>query len=129
MLTVEDLVLELGIASDKLNPRGYPCDGCGRLLPLFALIPQNDDMASCACCLIDAERATTPLFELGWNDIRGMRASELAKSDWTQMPDVPQSVRETWQPYRQALRDITQQAVIPAEVIWPQQPSTEGAVS
>jgi hypothetical protein len=47
----------------------------------------------------------------------------LAKSDWTQLPDVPLVTKEAWAAYRQALRDITEQTSYPQEVVWPNPPA------
>lgn len=55
-------------------------------------------------------------------NIRTDRDLCLSNSDWTQLPDVPQSVKDAWAPYRQALRDITQQPGFPTEVVWPAAP-------
>ena len=46
----------------------------------------------------------------------------LAASDWTQLPDVPLTTKESWAAYRQALRDITVQAGYPLNVVWPTPP-------
>lgn len=43
----------------------------------------------------------------------------LAASDWTQLPDVPLTTKESWAVYRQALRDITLQTGYPSNVVWP----------
>lgn len=50
------------------------------------------------------------------------REAELRDSDWTQLPDVPQATKDLWAPYRQALRDITEQAGYPHEVTFPVKP-------
>lgn len=42
-----------------------------------------------------------------WAEVRDRRNALLAASDWTQLPDVPENIREAYKPYRQALRDIT----------------------
>jgi hypothetical protein len=55
-------------------------------------------------------------------EARMYRNKLLASSDWTQLPDVPQSLKEVWAIYRQALRDITVQTGFPRDIIWPQQP-------
>lgn len=47
----------------------------------------------------------------------------LQGSDWSQFPDVPESTRLAWQPYRQALRDITDQEEYPYNVVFPTEPS------
>lgn len=55
-------------------------------------------------------------------DVRKTRNLKLVMSDWTQLPDVPVSVKTAWAAYRQALRDIPAQAGFPREVQWPTQP-------
>lgn len=46
----------------------------------------------------------------------------LAACDWTQLPDVPMQpgVRQNWATYRQALRDVPQQASFPTLINWPE---------
>lgn len=56
-----------------------------------------------------------------------MRAREkrnelLDKTDWSQSVDTPQAIRDKWAPYRQALRDVPQQAGFPETIQWPTQP-------
>lgn len=55
-------------------------------------------------------------------DLRIARNSKLRNCDWTQFPDVAESTRLAWQPYRQALRDITDTYTSNEEVIWPTKP-------
>lgn len=54
-------------------------------------------------------------------DIRAERNQKLAASDWTQVADSPVD-KPAWATYRQALRDISDQAGFPWEVVWPQEP-------
>ncbi len=54
--------------------------------------------------------------------VRKKRNALLSKTDWTQLPDVPESTKNKWAEYRQLLRDIPQQPNFPHEVIWPEQP-------
>jgi hypothetical protein len=60
--------------------------------------------------------------ELGF-DARFKRDIMLKSSDWTQLPDVPQTLKESWATYRQALRDITSQSGFPTNVVWPTKPN------
>lgn len=60
--------------------------------------------------LTDAER-----------NIRSKRNALLAESDWTQVADAPVD-QSAWAAYRQALRDIPQQAGFPYNVTWPTEP-------
>lgn len=54
-------------------------------------------------------------------EIRNQRNLLLEKSDWTQLTDAPvDSI--AWANYRQALRDLPEQAGFPFTIIWPQQP-------
>lgn len=54
--------------------------------------------------------------------VRVQRNSLLSASDWTQLPDVPESIKTTWASYRQALRDITVQPGFPSDITWPTAP-------
>ena len=51
--------------------------------------------------------------------VRNQRDSLIAATDWTQLPDVPQAIKSQWALYRQALRDVPQQAGFPFNVVWP----------
>lgn len=54
--------------------------------------------------------------------IRAQRDSLLMSTDWTQAKDIPDSISTPWAPYRQALRDVPQQAGFPETVVWPVKP-------
>ena len=56
-----------------------------------------------------------------WDVIRVERNKLLVESDWTQLPDAPVDAA-SWATYRQALRDVTDQAD-PFAIVWPQGPS------
>lgn len=55
-------------------------------------------------------------------EIRAERDQNLLSTDWTQASDVPQATKDKYATYRQALRDIPQQAGFPQTVVWPTQP-------
>jgi hypothetical protein len=57
-----------------------------------------------------------------WESVRHIRNVLLAESDWTQLPDVPDSIKSKWLLYRQELRDITNKYKTPIEVNWPKKP-------
>lgn len=63
----------------------------------------------------------TPATE--WPNVRIKRNDLLRASDWTQLPDSPASAqqKQKWVVYRQALRDITNQAD-PFTITWPTTP-------
>jgi hypothetical protein len=54
--------------------------------------------------------------------LRTERNAKLAATDWTQASDVPQSVKDSYAPYRQALRDIPAQSGFPWTITWPVEP-------
>lgn len=54
---------------------------------------------------------------------RAERARLLSATDWTQLADVPDETSMAWRPYRQALRDITEQPGYPATITWPDVPA------
>lgn len=53
--------------------------------------------------------------------VRAKRQVLLTASDWTQVADAPVD-REVWAEYRQALRDISNQASFPYNIEWPVAP-------
>jgi hypothetical protein len=55
--------------------------------------------------------------------VRDERNTKLSDTDWTQLPDVPESIKNLWSPYRQSLRDVPQQAGFPTNVTWPTKPA------
>lgn len=57
-----------------------------------------------------------------WLKVRELRTRYLAKSDWTQLPDVPLATKEAWAEYRQQLRDVTLQQD-PFNIVWPIHPT------
>ena len=60
-----------------------------------------------------------------WEILRGIRASILSKTDWTQVPDVPltDAKKQEWATYRQTLRDLPANTTDPSSPTWPTQPS------
>lgn len=57
------------------------------------------------------------------NEVKRERTSRLSATDWTQLGDSPVQPVNEWRVYRQALRDITQQAGYPHNIVWPEPPS------
>ena len=53
--------------------------------------------------------------------VRDDRNRRIAESDWTQVADAPVD-KDAWAVYRQALRDVPQQAGFPWDVTWPETP-------
>ena len=54
--------------------------------------------------------------------VRWERDQLLSATDWAQGADVPQAIKDKWAPYRQALRDVPQQAGFPENIQWPVKP-------
>jgi hypothetical protein len=59
--------------------------------------------------------------ESQWAIVRAERDKKLQATDWTQLGDVPASTKQLWEPYRQALRDLTKQ-VDPFNIVYPALP-------
>jgi len=55
------------------------------------------------------------------SEVRMLRNQLLLACDWTQVSDSTAD-KQAWTTYRQALRDITNQAGFPDKVQWPTQP-------
>jgi hypothetical protein len=56
-----------------------------------------------------------------WQEIRLIRNELLKESDWTQLSDVSQTIKDLWIVYRQELRNITNQQN-PFNIEWPIKP-------
>lgn len=56
-----------------------------------------------------------------WHLVRVERDLRISKTDWVSGEDVPQSIKDAYFPYRQALRDITEQED-PDNIVWPDKP-------
>ena len=54
--------------------------------------------------------------------VRAERDSLMRESDWTQLSDSPLCNNSDWLDYRQALRDVPQQAGFPENVVFPDKP-------
>lgn len=54
--------------------------------------------------------------------IREQRNNLLKDTDWTQLPDVPEAIRDAYTAYRQALRDVPAQEGFPNDIVWPELP-------
>jgi hypothetical protein len=59
--------------------------------------------------------------ETQWPIVRAERNRRLQACDWTQLSDIPAETKTLWEPYRQALRDITDQPD-PFNIVWPTPP-------
>jgi hypothetical protein len=55
------------------------------------------------------------------NQVRAERNQKLSDTDWTQVADAPVD-KQAWADYRQALREVPDQAGFPWSVEWPEQP-------
>jgi len=56
-----------------------------------------------------------------WEEVRIIRNELLKESDWTQLNDISQTIKDLWSTYRQELRDITNQQN-PFNIEWPVKP-------
>lgn len=68
----------------------------------------------------DKEAADIVLNEK-WNQVRKYRNAALVATDWVSGEDVPQSIKDLYYPYRQALRDVTS-SEDPDNIVWPTKP-------
>ena len=59
--------------------------------------------------------------EQKWEQIKLWRNAELAKTDFTQLPDAPVD-KEAWAEYRQALRDLPAQGGLSDNIKLPTKP-------
>lgn len=62
------------------------------------------------------------ILKASWQQVRDLRNLELAKSDWTQVEDVPEIIKQPWKTYRQLLRDLPATANSLEDLEWPDKP-------
>jgi hypothetical protein len=106
--------VEADRANTPLNSRIDELTAYAPLLEAWALADQTRLGALAEEHEVTAERLVMAA--------RARRDGLLAESDWTQLSDLPQAVRDLWQPYRQALRDLPSQPGFPNEIAWPDTP-------
>jgi hypothetical protein len=97
--------LNLGVVAFGPNDQNYePTIKNGEVLTIedVAPVPSLD-------AVVEAEKVS----------VRNQRDLLLAATDWTQLPDVPQAIKDKWVTHRKALRDVPQQAGFPFNVVWP----------
>jgi hypothetical protein len=89
----------------------------------FKIIPTGPDKGKLFWKAIGMteEEANQVSLEIKWHMIREERTKRLSETDWVSGEDVPQNIKDLWYPYRQALRDITNQSD-PTNIIWPDKP-------
>lgn len=83
---------------DEASKALFTLAAAGEVAPYVPYVPSTEELADAA---------------------RYQRNQLLAETDWSQLPDVPEATRLAYQPYRQALRDLTEQAGFPSEIEWP----------
>jgi hypothetical protein len=59
--------------------------------------------------------------EQKWEQIKLWRNAELARTDFTQLPDAPVN-KQAWAEYRQALRDLPAQGGLADDAVIPAKP-------
>lgn len=101
----------------RITPETDGCelDGC-----TVMDLPDGYDAMSVSHLIVDGEWQLNEAS--AWRRVRAERDARLLACDWTQLGDVPDETREAWQPYRQALRDMTETAD-PFEPEWPVPPA------
>lgn len=111
----------IGIKRVLADP--LPVDGTGwPYLPGAPLDVEDDEIIrrTWPNATPDVEGSAANLAQLGAS-VRVQRDAKLAICDWTQLPDAPLTVdaKTAWGAYRQALRDVPEQAGFPLAVEWP----------
>lgn len=112
--TVIDLTVKFAHFDEELPFSAQPIDPAAHGRELFERASAGE--------FGDIAPWTPPSQEEIAAQIRMARNALLAESDWTQLPDVPQAIKDAWATYRQALRDITAQSGFPYTIEWPVAP-------
>ena len=122
--------LPFPLLPEHIEPHGYgiydfsmpPEHGVFEKLEEVAPVKSSDNGVYYQTRIVVAmnEQEIAERIALEWARVRFERSRKLSDCDWTQLPDAPLTNVQTaeWATYRQALRDITEQAD-PFNIIWP----------
>lgn len=100
---------QIEVLADRLR-----CDGADLPFTVIGSYQISEDDSLAPAPVIDAGKLA--------EEIRAERNKKLTESDWSQVVDTPQAIKDKWAPYRQQLRDLTQQPGFPHVVVWPDTP-------
>jgi len=102
---------------------------------VVGVIPDSEEVPSSFEEITQAEHAELVKSFNDWRDAyeqeqlelsaaqeRKRRDTLLDESDFAVLPDSPVADVEPWKTYRQALRDVPQQAGFPNDIEWPEKP-------
>jgi hypothetical protein len=97
---------QIEVLADRLR-----CDGAELSFAVLGSYQISEDDSLAPAPVIDEAKLAA--------EIRAERNKKLVESDWSQVVDTPQAIKDKWAPYRQQLRDLTAQAGFPLSVNWP----------
>ena len=112
----------------KYNTNGGPKWAEGDLectIPFEVLSDQAVRDADGTITLVADPAKVQAKIQQAWTALRTERNARLAASDYTQLQDAHLSAekKSAWADYRQALRDLPENATDPTQVTWPVSPS------
>jgi hypothetical protein len=93
------------------------------VVALDSMCPNGDDLTELVPITEYYQMTTQEIADANLEMIRNERNALLAETDWASGEDVPQAIKDTWFPYRQALRDITNTYSTLDDVVWPEKPA------
>jgi hypothetical protein len=93
------------------------------VVALDSMCPNGDDLTELVPITEYYQMTTQEIADANIEMIRNERNALLAETDWASGEDVPQAIKDTWFPYRQALRDITNTYSTLDDVVWPEKPA------
>jgi ribosomal protein S12 methylthiotransferase accessory factor YcaO len=96
--------------------------GMKMVVALDSMCPNGDDLATLVPITEYYQMTDQEIADANLEMIRNERDALLAETDWVSGEDVPQGIKDTYFPYRQALRDITDTYTVYADVVWPTKP-------
>lgn len=104
--------------TDETRTNVIRVDDIGNVVVYF---PDDDGYSEAVAQVSGVAEPITKARPLTEAEARDHRDELLAASDWTQVADAPVD-QAAWATYRQALRDVPEQAGFPAEIVWPTKP-------
>lgn len=137
-----------GISAERLDPAGYECGSCRKVLPAWALVLPNEetddpDDVICGNCHFSLQRVATfeaeqeakakLAIDAPWETDAGLEAKAvrnrlIAGAMWAVDRDtspLSPACQDAWRVYVRALNRLTVDYPCPTRVEWPVEPTLE----
>jgi hypothetical protein len=125
MVRKSDSRVTCGFSYPDDGPTPTPDDGCSvvEVLELPGECNPGQEIKHVLSRSNQDQFEAVPNPEKQWELLRRKRNQLLFDTDWTELPTVQSKFRDGYAAYRQALRDLPESTIDPANPVWPKMPA------